>query len=131
VKRVAENAIASARHLAQSREIAPVELPKGPTRYPCASGLGLVRVCDQQAPSAMDAVRRVMQKAPKDQSLGGITPRQASPLWVRPIQLDTGYGLLLVVLASSLKGRTDYPFVYKFLNENFRGEDVVIEGWNA
>ncbi|MGH7963652.1 MAG: type III-B CRISPR module RAMP protein Cmr1 [Candidatus Binatia bacterium] len=131
VKRVPEHAIASTRHLARSRAIAPVELLKGPTQYPCASRLGLVRVCDQQAPSAMDAVKRFMDKAPKDHALGGITPRQASPLWVRPIQLDTGYGLLLTVLASSLKGRTDYSFVAKFLDENFKGEDVLVKGWNA
>jgi CRISPR-associated protein Cmr1 len=128
VKYVTENAITVARQLAQSRVITLVDLLKGPTQYPCASQFGLVRVCTEQAPSAMDAVKRFMQKVPKDQSLGGITPRQASPLWVRPVQLDASYGLLFVVLASSLKGRTDYPAVYKFLDENFTGENVIVEG---
>jgi len=130
IKHVAEDAVASARHLAQSRKVALVDLPKGPTRYPCASHLGLIRVCDLQAGSSLAAVTQFMQKAPQDQAFGGIKPRQASPLWVRPIQLTDHYGLLLVVLASYFNG-ANYPTVQRFLAQHFPGEDLSVKGWNA
>jgi hypothetical protein len=82
-----------------------------------------------KAASATAAVTQFMKGVPKDQALGGIKPRQASPLWVRPIQLGEQYGLLLVVLASDFGGK-NYDFVRGFV-ENLPGQNLTVEGWNA
>jgi len=130
VKEVTEKAVASARELASAQNVAVVDLPKGPARYPCATRQGLTRICELKAASAMAAVTRFMQEVPKSRALGGINPRQASPLWVRPIQLGNQYGLLLTVLASNFNG-ANYNTVRDFLNNKFAGEEVSLKGWNA
>ncbi|MBI3799814.1 MAG: type III-B CRISPR module RAMP protein Cmr1 [Deltaproteobacteria bacterium] len=130
VKGVAEKAVASAHELADTRNVPVVDLPEGPARYPCATRLGLIRLCDMKAASAMVAVMQFMQKVQKTKALGDINPRQASPLWVRPIQLGEQYGLLLTVLASNFNG-ANYNTVRNFLDEKFAGEDVSVKGWNA
>jgi CRISPR-associated protein Cmr1 len=130
LQQVTENAAASIRNLAQSRKVAPTQLSIGPARYPSATRVSVMRLCNLKAASAMTAVTQFMQNVPKLQAFGGISPRQASPLWVRPIQLDRQYGLLLTVLASQFNG-ANYPAVQKFLSENFNGEDISVKGWNA
>lgn len=90
---------------------------------------GLVRICQIKAKSAPEAVTEFMRRVPKDNALGGIRPRQASPLWVRPILLDGSYGLLLTVLASDFRN-ANYNFVRNFL-ETFAGQNLTVEGWNA
>ena len=130
VIQVAENAVAAARSLAQAQGVAVVSLPATPTSYPCANCSGLIRLCDLKAGSAMDAVTQFMRQVPQNQALGGIKPRQSSPLWVHPIQTDDQYGLLLVVLASQFRG-SNYNFVHTFLNDNFVGQDLSVKGWNV
>lgn len=130
LQQMTENAVASVRNLARSRNVVLTQLPTGPAGYPCATRLSVIRLCNLEAASAIAAVAQFMQKVPKLQAFGGISPRQASPLWVRPIQLDGQYGLLLTVLASHFNG-ANYPAVQKFLNENFNGEDISVKGWNA
>lgn len=130
VKQVTENAVASASDLAQSRGVSLVNLTANSARYPCATREGLIRFCDLKAASAMAAVTQFMQRVPKTQALGGIKPRQASPLWVRPIQLRDQYSLLLTILASKFPG-ADYDAVGNFLNDKFAGEDIRVKGWNA
>ncbi len=132
VQRTAENAIQACRQLAQSQRVPVLDQPpNGPACFPCANKQGLIILCDLKASSAMDAVKQFMQKAPRDPAFGGIQPRQASPLWVRPIQIDeNGYGLLFLVLASKLKTGTDYNKVQRFLNEHFEGRYLQAKGWN-
>ncbi len=78
----------------------------------------------------MEVVTSFMKRTPKKNALGGINPRQASPLWVRPIQTGpTSYGLLCVVLASNFAG-ADYGFVKEFLDK-FSAEYLLAKGWNV
>jgi CRISPR-associated protein Cmr1 len=130
VTQVASNAVSAARGLARSCQAALAALSQNPTRYPCANQAGVLRIHDLQANSAVDAVKQFMSRAPKKEALGGIGPRQSSPLWVRSIQTDGKYGLLLIVLASKFKG-SDYNFVHKFLDEHFAGPDIKVKGWNV
>jgi CRISPR-associated protein Cmr1 len=130
VKQVTENAVASAHDLAQARNVTRVGLPIDAARYPCATRKGIIQFCDLKAASAMAAITQFMQGVPKSQALGGISPRQASPLWVRPIRIDAQYGLLLAVLASKFSG-SNYPDVQRFLGEKFKGENLRVKGWNV
>jgi len=131
-QQTAENAVQACRQLAQSQQV-PVlnQPPNGPARFPCANKQGLIMICNLKASSAMDAVIQFMRKVPKDPAFGGIQPRQASPLWVRPIQTENGYGLLFLVLASKLKTGTDYNKVQQFLSGYFGGQYLQAKGWNT
>lgn len=104
--------------------------PDGPTKFPCANKSSLIRLCNLEAQSATDAITRFMKAVPQHRALGGIKPRQSSPLWVRPIQTGDKYGLLFCVLASSFDGH-DYAFVRKFLDDHFPGCDITVKGWNS
>ena len=136
VRRVAQQAIEGAAQLATTKapEVGWSRV-SGPANYPCATNDGLIRLCDLQVRTAMDAVTQFMGLVPKNNALGRISrrdgsPRQASPLWVRPIQTaSSSYGLLCVVLTSGFDG-ADYEFVKKFLG-NFDGEPLEVEGWNT
>jgi CRISPR-associated protein Cmr1 len=133
LQQVTENAIASARNLAQSQNAALMQFLAGPARYPCVTQSGLIRICqpsEQKSTLAMDAVTQFMQKASGSYAFGGIKPRQASPLWVRPIRLGEQYGLLFMVLASDYPG-ANYETVRSFLDKEFPGEDIPVKGWNA
>lgn len=129
VEQVAAKAVTAGRDLARLHNVPFASLPKGPAAYPCATRVGMLKICDLEVPSAMDAIVHFMNKVPRNVALGGIQPRQSSPLWVRPIQLDDQYGLLFVVLASSFNG-ADYKFVKTFLDD-FPGDDIQVKGWNV
>jgi len=128
----AENAVRACRQLAKSKNVAVRDqAPSGQTDFPCANQQGLISICDLKANRAMDAIIALMQKAPKDRAFGGINPRQASPLWVRPIQTENGFALLFLVLASQLRTGTNYNKVREFLDTHFKGEHLKAKGWNA
>lgn len=132
VQQVAEQAISTAKTLAGAYNIGVKSLPVGPATYPCATQMGILRISELKPPatSAMEAVETFMRKVQKTQALGDIDPRQASPLWVRPIKIDDHYGLLFVVLASRFEG-SNYPAVKAFLDSSFLGHDITAKGWNA
>lgn len=131
ITEVVNAGVLSARTLAQSRNISISNLPKGPASYPCATQKNLIRICYANENSAMDAVIKFMKSVPKDQALGWIRPgqRQASPLWVRPVEMDRRYGLLFATLASKFEGQ-DYRRVDEFL-QKFGGRNITVNGWNA
>lgn len=120
----------SARILAESRDIPEPGLPDGPAIYPCATQMNLIRICNIKENSAKDAVIEFMRKVPNDSSLGWARSRQrqASPLWVRPVEMDSRYGLLFVTIASKFEGM-DYRKVKEFL-QRFDGRDITVMGWN-
>jgi len=97
--------------------------------YPCATNAGLIRLSDIQARTAKDAVIAFMHQTKDKRPLGGINPRQASPLWIRPIQIDSSYGLLCTVLTSDFRG-ANYDYVKNFL-KSLGGEPLKVEGWNT
>ncbi len=134
IRDVLIHALDSARQLAQAHQVRQASLPRSPTRFPCASNENLIRLATLAPPhnaSAMAAVTHLMSVIPKNQAFGGISPRQSSPLWVRPIQIETGYALLLVVLASNIKPKPNYAAIRKWLDSNFPGQDLTVQGWNA
>lgn len=96
--------------------------------FPCGNRESRIRLVEPQFPSAMDAVVGFMRSVPKQGWLGGINPRQASPLWVRPIQVGSKYGLILTVLASNFPG-SNYLEMDRFLAK-YPGKDVGVKGWN-
>ncbi len=72
----------------------------------------------------------VMRKMHKVDYLGGIQPRQGSPLWVNILYASQAYHLLLTVLPSRLiSGKHDYQKVQDVL-QSFGGQRIEIKGWN-
>lgn len=126
---VVKNAINSAAHLAQSESIPLAELPNGLSRYPSATRKSLIRLTNLKTDSAMEAVSSFMKIVPDEQCFGSIKPRQGSPLWVRPVEIDHKYGLLFAVLASRFDG-CNYGEIDGFLRYAFRGKDIAVKGWN-
>jgi CRISPR-associated protein Cmr1 len=130
IREVTTGAIKAAKALAESLSLRCVGLPARPAAFPCATRAGHLRLCDLKAPSATDALRHFMEKVPKDKAFGGIQPRVASPLWVRPIRTDKhNYGLLMTVLASKFPG-SNYDRIGQFIGQ-FDGRELRVEGWNA
>jgi len=136
IERVCQRAIAAAQGLAQLREERLAPLPTSPTSFPCANTLSQIRLTDNGragspgASSAMGAVTWFMKSVPQSPALGGINPRQASPLWVRPVLVDGHYELLLLLLPSRLKAGQDYAFVDRFL-DRYTPRKLQVKGWNA
>jgi hypothetical protein len=129
ISEAARFAVAAGMALADTHQVPVSGLPKGPAAFPCATTEGMIRLCNLGERSAMEAVKVFMNQVPKNRALGGIDLRQASPLWVRPIQTGTNrYGLLCTVLASNFDD-ADYGFVRRFL-DSFEGEYVRVKGWN-
>jgi CRISPR/Cas system CMR-associated protein Cmr1 (group 7 of RAMP superfamily) len=97
--------------------------------YPCATNAGMIRLYDWSEPTAMEAVKRFMRRTKEHRAFGGANPRQASPLWMRPIQIGNSYGLLCTVLTSDFRG-ANYDYLGNFL-ENLGGESLNVKGWNT
>lgn len=128
----AENAIVACRRLAQAQKVFTLAgSPCDVTSFPCANTQSLIMISALSAPGAIEAITQFMRRVPKDLALGGISPRQASPLWVRPIQTERSYGLLFLVLASRLVTGTNYTTIQSFLNQSFPGVSLQAKGWNA
>lgn len=97
--------------------------------YPCATNAGMIRLYDWSEPTATEAVKRFMRQTKENRAFGGANPRQASPLWMRPIQTRNSYGLLCTVLTSDFRG-ADYDHVERFLKD-LGGEPLKVKGWNT
>lgn len=131
VERIAESAIEWARQLAQKFSVPVVGLPGAPTEYPCAAQGAVVRIATIASPSANDILIDMMRAMPQVSYLGGIRPRQSSPLWIRVFWADDDYHLLLCLLPSRLAGGTqDYARVREFMDRSFPGTDLQLKGWN-
>lgn len=123
-------ALQAAQALAREHKVKITGLSGGPASFPCATRQGMLTLHDLHANSAWEAVRFFMAKAVNRPAFGGISPRQASPLWVRPIQTNAAeYGLLFSVLASQFRG-SNYQEVRDFLSNSFPGDSLNVEGWN-
>ena len=112
--------------------------PAGPCSYPCASRESIIRVSQppKQWDDAMAAVTGFMRAVhargltENIQYLGSDAPRQASPLWVRVVQMeDQKYRLLLITLPSI--GVSNNTRLKKFLNDEFPGSNITVGGWNT
>lgn len=131
VTRVSQQAIEVAMEMA-IQVLGPDDLGRveGLADYPCATNAGLIRLYDLQAGTAMEAVARFMRQTKKKRAFGGVNRRQASPLWMRPIQTrPSSYGVLCTVLTSEFRD-ADYDYVEGFL-KSLGGEPLKVKGWNT
>ncbi|MEJ5200742.1 MAG: type III-B CRISPR module RAMP protein Cmr1 [Anaerolineales bacterium] len=135
IAKIIRSAIDFAKQLASREKVSTVGLPAKPTTFPCAArGASMVYV-KNWGDDPTRALASLMQKVPKVKWLGGITPRQASPLWAH-VFLTNGsrpkYHLLLTVLPSKLKTGDDHVQLEKWLRgfEGLGGQKLEIEGWN-
>lgn len=132
IKGIAMSAIERARQLAENMSVPIKGLPSSPTNYPCAAQGGLVRIVKFDRTTPEDAVKDMMSVMPQVNYLGGIKPRQSSPLWVRVFWADKKYHLLMCLLPSKLARKAEnYTSVKEFLDNRFRGTDLSIQGWNV
>jgi len=128
---IPRNAFKYAQYLAQLHGILTTNLPHPPTEFPCASHGVIVRVAENIVTNkANDSLKEFMSVMPQASFLGGINPRQASPLWIRVFRANNKYRLLLCVLPSKLISGTSYSNLSGFLNKSFPGQDISIKGWN-
>ncbi len=105
-------------------------LPSSPAKFACFAQGAEIRFVKDWAGTPEDAMAAVIRKMPKADYLGGISPRQGSPLWVNILYASQSYHLLLTVLPSRLaSGRQDYQKVSQLL-QSFGGQKIQIKGWN-
>jgi len=122
-------AISAVKSLAAKLSIPSLSVPPvGPGKFPCGNQTGMIRIVDPLRTQAIETVTDFMSRTMNVPYLGGIAPRQASPLWVRPIEMNGQFGLLFMVLASNFTG-SDYAQVKTFINR-FAGHDISVRGWN-
>lgn len=131
IQRITRSAIRQAQSLAAGLNVSVRGLPQSPTEFPCAA-LGaefrLVRRINARQP--VGAVAELMRRFPKVSWLGGISPRQGSPVWARVFKTQEGYHLLFTVLPSKLaQGTHNYNEVKKWLEHTIDGDLIEVKGW--
>jgi CRISPR-associated protein Cmr1 len=130
IEKVLRSAVGMGRKLAEQFRLPVTSLPTIPTNFPCAAQGAEIRFVKDWAKTPQDAMAEVMRKIPKADYLGGISPRQGSPLWVNILYASQAYHLLLIVLPSRLaSGRQDYHKASQLLR-SFGGQEIKIKGWN-
>uniref|UniRef100_A0A7C4Q2K9 Type III-B CRISPR module RAMP protein Cmr1 n=1 Tax=Bellilinea caldifistulae TaxID=360411 RepID=A0A7C4Q2K9_9CHLR len=126
---VVRSAVRQAQALAGEKGIAVTQLPEEPTEFPSAAMNAEIRLLSQiNARNGVEAVADLMRRFPKQNWLGGISPRQASPVWARVFKTTEGYHLLFTLLPAKLAGDThDYTELRRWLK---MGNVVGVKGWN-
>jgi hypothetical protein len=75
----------------------------------------------------MDAVKHFMSIVPRNVAFGGINPRQSSPLWVRPIEVENGrFRLLLFLFHCKVKSETNHNTIKLWLDDKFPGDNINV-----
>ncbi len=129
---IAQAAAEWIRELATRLKIPITGLPSCPTNFPCAAKDALVRIVPLGQSNPDESLKSLMSVMPQVNWLGGISPRQSSPLWMRVFWADDKYHFLLCLLPSKLaRGAQDYDEVKAFLDRKFPGTDLSIPGWNV
>jgi len=129
---VPQAAITWVKELANSLDVPVTGLPDSHNNFPCAAKEALVRIVQMNSKSPGDLLENMMSVMPQADWLGGISPRQSSPLWMRVFWADDTYHLLLCLLPSKLaRGAQNYAEVKAFLDRKFPGKDLSIPGWNV
>jgi CRISPR-associated protein Cmr1 len=131
IKLITRSAIQQVKTLAAELKVPTGDLPQSPTEFPCAA-LGaefrLVRQINARQP--VEAVAELMKRFPKVAWLGGITPRQSSPVWARVLKTREGYHLLFTVLPSKMAQSThNYSELRKWLDNTIVGDLIEVKGW--
>ncbi|HCE17409.1 MAG TPA: type III-B CRISPR module RAMP protein Cmr1 [Anaerolinea thermolimosa] len=130
IDKILRSAVGMGEKLAEQLQQPVVSLPTIPTAFPCAAQGAEIRFVKDWARTSQEALTMVMRNMPKADYLGGISPRQGSPLWVNIFYASQAYHLLLTVLPSRLiSGRHNYQSVLNVL-QSFGGQKIEIKGWN-
>lgn len=133
IEKVLSSAVDMAKKLAEAEGV-KVEpgLSTPPTRFPCAAQDAEIYLVKDWAANPQVALANLMKRMPQQKWLGGISPRQGSPLWVNILYTPQSYHLLLCVLPSTLaSGAQDYQKVSTFLKTFEVKDPLVVKGWNA
>jgi len=132
VEIVIRSAIRHIQALADYKKIAMHGLPKAPTQFPCAARDADIRLYRMKATDGVKAVAELMKLFPKQKWLGGISPRQASPVWARVFKVDEGYRCLFTLLPSKLVQEShDYSKVKQWFENTVGQACVLVKGWNS
>lgn len=131
IRVICRSAINQANVLATYNNVVVRGLPTGRTQFPCASTESIVRIPDTfGTDEALEILGLFMSRMPNRPFVGAIRPRRhASPLWVRTINADNEYRLLLCVLPC-FGNEADLMEMKEFLNNTFPGKNIPIKGWN-
>ncbi len=132
VRKITRSAVRHIQALAQSFGIPISSIHEIPTEFPCAAIGGEIRLAPlSHAKSGSEAVAELMARFPKKSWLGGISPRQASPVWARVIRTKEGYFGLFTLLPSKLaQGTHNYTDLKDWLERTIQGEVIEVKGWN-
>jgi len=129
IRLVTRSAIRQVETLANQYGYPAKGLPDLPTEFPSAAMNAEIQLSSQiNARNGVEAVADLMRRFPKQSWLGGIEPRQASPVWARVFKTTEGYHLLFTLLPAKLAGNThNYTELRKWLK---MGNVVGVKGWN-
>ena len=134
VTRVTRSAIEQIEALAGQYGFRVNGLSQTPTEFPCAAIGADIRFVERiEAKNGVEAVANLMRRFPKQSWLGGISPRQASPVWARVFKTTEGYHLLFTLLPAKLAGNTtDYESLREWLKkDDLFGDLFKVKGWNS
>ena len=132
IQKITRSAVRQVETLAAGLNIPTAGLPQSPTAFPCASlGAEFRLVRGVLANTPLNAVAELMRRFRKAAWLGGISPRQSSPVWARVFKTTEGYHLFFTLLPSKLAQNThDYHKVKEWLDKSFLGDRIEVKGWN-
>ncbi len=131
IRIITRSAIRQVQALAAALKVPTSGLPESPTEFPCAAiGTEFRLVRGINAKDSIDAVANLMKRFPKAVWLGGIAPRQSSPVWARVLKTQEGYHFLFTVLPSKLaQAAHNYSELKKWLNNRVIGDLIEVKGW--
>ena len=128
IKNLLTKSIIVAKRLAETLNIKISEnTSKNLTSFPYFFNGNLIRISNANYNSSMDAVKHFMSIVPRNVAFGGINPRQSSPLWVRPIEVENGrFRLLLFLFHCKVKSETNHNTIKLWLDDKFPGDNINV-----
>lgn len=131
IGRITRSAMQQVKALATERKIPVRGLPQAPTAFPCAAlGAEFLLVHPANVTQPIEAVAELMMRFPKVSWLGGISPRQASPVWAKVLKIQKGYRHLFTILPSRLAQNTHkYHEMKKWLETMRDCISIEVKGW--
>lgn len=119
--------------LAETYHLKTGKLPQGIPEYPCASKKAKFFTGDNHS-NPEQLLKGFMESVQTNVTLGGFHPRQASPLWAKPIALSDGsYSMLMTFLPSKTCIKNDDDIkkaISCFGTQRANRELAAIKGWN-
>ncbi|HPH98123.1 MAG TPA: type III-B CRISPR module RAMP protein Cmr1 [Anaerolineaceae bacterium] len=76
-------------------------MPAAIPTFPCFSNKARIWLGTHPYSSGIEAIKDFMARIQKSNYLGGISPRHSSPLWMKPVQINQQFYLLMTFLPST------------------------------